>query len=96
MEDIQSWLHFRRLHNKPDYLIPILDHTGKPYTEVINWTLQDIDTLPANAKKLREIQSLKHKHPISVPTDTSKTSKTDKSTSSQKQQLQQLNLNPFL
>ena len=39
--------------------------------------------MPANAKKLCEIQSLKHKHPKSVPTDTSKTSKTDKSTSSQ-------------
>ena len=60
-----------------------MDHTGKAYTEVTNWTLQDIDALPANAKKLREIQSLKQKHPISVPTDTSKTSKTDKPTTSQ-------------
>ena len=50
---------------------------------VTNWTLQDIDTLPANAKKLHDIQSLKQKHPISVPTDTSKTSKTDKPTTSQ-------------
>ena len=64
-------------------MIPILDHTGKPYTEVTNWTLQDIDALPANAKKLCEIQSLKQKHPISLPTDTSKTSKTDKFTTSQ-------------
>ena len=39
--------------------------------------------MPANAKKLCEIQSLKQKHPISVPTDTSKTSKTDKPTTSQ-------------
>ena len=39
--------------------------------------------MPANAKKLCEIQSLKQKHPISVTTDTSKTSKTDKPTSSQ-------------
>ena len=54
-----------------------------PYTEVTNWTLQDIDALPANAKKLCEIQSLKQKLPISVPTDTSKTSKTDKPTTSQ-------------
>ena len=83
LEDIQSWLYFRRFHNKPDCFLLILDHTGKPYTEVTNWTLQDIDALPANAKKLCEIQSLKQKHPISVPTDTSKTSKTDKPTSSQ-------------
>ena len=82
-EDIQPWLYFRRYHNKPNCSIPILDHTGKPYTEVTNWTLQDIDALPANAKKLRDIQSLKSKHPISVPTDTSKTSKTDKPTSPQ-------------
>ena len=60
-----------------------MDHTGKPYTEVTNWTLQDIDALPANAKKLHEIQGLKQKQPISVPTDTAKTSKTDKPTTSQ-------------
>ena len=83
MEDVQPWLYFRRFHNKPDCPIPILDHTGKPYTEVTNWTLQEIIALPANAKKLHEIQSLKQKHPISIPTDTSKTSKTDKPTSSQ-------------
>ena len=39
--------------------------------------------LPANTKKPHEIQNLKQKHPISVPTDTSKTSKTDKPTTSQ-------------
>ena len=83
LEDVQPWLYFGRFHTKPDCSIPILDHTGKPYTEVTNWTLQDIDALTANAKKLHEIQSLKQKHPTSVPTDTSKTSKTDKSTSSQ-------------
>ena len=83
MEDVQPWLYVIRFHNKPDCSISILKHTGKPYTEVTNWTLQDIDALPANAKKLCEIQSLKQKHPISVPTDTSKTSKTDKPTSSQ-------------
>ena len=83
LEDVQPWLYFRRFHNKPDCPIPILDHTGKPYTEVTNWTLQEIIALPANAKKLHEIQSLKQKHPISIPTDTSKTSKTDKPTSSQ-------------
>ena len=83
LEDVQSWLYFRRYHKKPDCLIPILDCTGKAYTEVTNWTLQDIDMLPANAMKLHEIQSLKQKHPISVPTDTSKTSKTDKPTTSQ-------------
>ena len=60
-----------------------MDHTGKPYTEVTNWTLQDIDALPANAKKLREIQAPKHKQLISVPTDTAKTSKTGKPTTSQ-------------
>ena len=83
LEDVQPWLYFRRFHNKPDCSIPMLDHTGKPYTVVTNWTLQDIDALPGNAKKLHEIQSLKQKHSISVPTDTSKTSKTDKPTSSQ-------------
>ena len=83
LEDIQPWLYFRRFHNKPDYSIPILDHTGKSYTELINWTLQDIDALPANAKKLCKIQSLKHKQPMSVPIDTSKNSQTDKPTSIQ-------------
>ena len=39
--------------------------------------------MPANAKKLCEIQSLKQKLPISVPTDTSKMSKTDKPITSQ-------------
>ena len=81
--DVQPWLYFIRYHKKPDCSIPILDHTGKPYTEVTNWTLQDIDALPANAKKLHEIQGLKQKQPISVPTDTAKTSKTDKPTTSQ-------------
>ena len=55
-----------------------MDHTGKPYTEVTNWTLQDIDALPANATKLQDIQASKHKQLISVPTDTGKTSKTSK------------------
>ena len=40
--DVQPWLYFIRYHKKPDCSIPILDHTGKPYTEVTNWTLQDI------------------------------------------------------
>ena len=56
LTEIQQWFYFIRYHNKPDCSIPILDHTGKPYTEVTNWTLQDIDALPANATKLREIQ----------------------------------------
>ena len=81
--DVQSWLYFIRYHNKPDCSIPILDHTGKPYTEVTNWTLQDIDALPANATKLRDIQAPKHKQLISVPTDTAKTTKTGKSTTAQ-------------
>ena len=81
--DIQQWLYFIRYHKKPDCSIPILDHTGKPYTEVTNWTLQDIDALPANATKLREIQLSKHKLPISVPTDTAKTTKTGKAATSQ-------------
>ena len=59
LEDVQPWLYFIRYHKKPDFSIPILDHTGKPYTEVTNWTLQEIDVLPANAKKLHEIQSFK-------------------------------------
>ena len=83
LEDVQPWLYFIRYHKKPDCSIPILDHTGKAYTEVTNWTLQDIDALPANAKKLHELQTFKQKQPISVPTDTSKTSKTDKPTTSQ-------------
>ena len=81
--DIQQWLYFIRYHKKPDCSIPILDHTGKPYTKVINWTLQDIDALPANATKLREIQLSKHKLPISVTTDTAKTTKTGKAATSQ-------------
>ena len=63
--DVQPWLYFIRYLKKLDCSIPILDHPGKPYTEVTNWTLQYIDALPANAKKLREIQSLKQKQPIS-------------------------------
>ena len=39
--------------------------------------------MPSNAKKLHDIQGLKQKQPISVPTDTAKTSKTDKPTTSQ-------------
>ena len=37
-QDIQPWLYFRRLHNKQDYSIPVLDHTGKEYPDLINWT----------------------------------------------------------
>ena len=74
LRDIQPWLYFRRLSNKQDYSIPVLDHTGKKYPDLINWTLQDIDSLPTNAQKLQEIQILKQKqHSKSVPTDTSKT-----------------------
>ena len=83
MVDVQAWLYFIRYHNKPDCSIPILDHTCKPYTEVTNWTLQDIDALPANAKKLRDIQAPKHKQLISIPTDTAKTTKTGKPTTTQ-------------
>ena len=81
--DIQPWLYFIRYHKKLDCSIPILDHTGKSYTELTNWTLQDLDALPSNAKKLCEIQGLKQKQPISVHTDTTKTSKTDKPATSQ-------------
>ena len=81
--DVQAWLYFIRYHNKLDCSIPILDYTGKPYTEVTTWTLEDIDALPANARKLCDAQSLKHKQPISVPTDTAKTTKTGKSTATQ-------------
>ena len=83
LEDVQPWLYFIRYHKKLDCSIPILDYTGKPYTEVTNWTLQDLDALPSYAKKLHDIQSLKQKQPVSVPTDTTKTSKTDKPTTSQ-------------
>ena len=84
LQDIQPWLYFRRLHNRQDYSIPVLDHTGKEYPDLINWTLQDIDSLPTNAQKLQQIQKLKQKqHPRSVLTDTSKTTQSDKSTSTQ-------------
>ena len=39
--------------------------------------------MPANTKKLCEIQGFKQKQPIPVPIDTTKTSKTDKPTTSQ-------------
>ena len=81
--DVPAWLYFVRYHKKPDCSIPILDHTGKPYTEVTNWTLQYIDALPANVKKLHDIQGPKYKQPISLPMDTAKTSKTGKPTTSQ-------------
>ena len=82
LRDIQPWLYFRRLHNKKDYSIPVLDFTGKEYPDFINWMLTDIDSLPTNAQKLQEIQLLKQKqHPCSVPTDTSKTTQSDKPTS---------------
>ena len=81
--DVQLWLYLIRYHKKPDCSIPILDHTGKPYTEVTNWTLQDIDALPANAKKLHEIQGLTQKQPLSLPIYIAETSKTDKPTTSQ-------------
>ena len=83
LQNVQQWLYFIRYHKRPDCSIPILDHTGKPYTEVTNWTLQDIDALPANATKLRDIQAPKHKQLISVPTDTAKTTKTGKFTPAQ-------------
>ena len=51
LENIQPWLHFRRQHNRQDYSIPVLDYTGKEYPDLINWTLHDIDSLPANAQK---------------------------------------------
>ena len=64
LEDIQPWLYFRRLHNKKDYSIPVLNHTGKEFPDLINWALQDIDSLPPKAQKLKEIQILKQKqHP---------------------------------
>ena len=83
--DVQNWLYFIRYHKKPDCSIPILDHTGKPYTGSNKLDITGYRRLAcyANAKKLHEIQSLKQKQPISVPTDTSKTSKTDKPTTSQ-------------
>ena len=37
LEDVQPWLYFIRYHKKPDCSIPILDYTGKPYTEVTNF-----------------------------------------------------------
>ena len=83
LQNIQQWLYFVRYHKRPDCSIPILDHTGKAYTEVTNWTIQDIDALPANAIKLRDIQASKSRQLISVPTDTAKTTKTTKFTPAQ-------------
>ena len=84
LENIQPWLYFRRQHNRPDYSFPVLDHTGKEYPDLINWTLHDIDSLPANAQKLQDIQQSKKKQHIkSVPTDTSKTKQSDTATPAQ-------------
>ena len=74
LENIQPWLYFRRQHNRPDYSLPVLDYTGKEYPDLINWTLHDIDSLPANAQKLQDIpQTRKKQHIKTVPTDTPKT-----------------------
>ena len=54
LEDIQAWLYFRRLHNKQDYCIPVLDHTGKKYPNLINGMLQDIDSLPRMHRNSKE------------------------------------------
>ena len=91
LENIQPWLYFRRQHNRPDYSLPVLDHTGKEYPDLINWMLHDIDTLPANAQKLQDTQQTRKKQHIkTVPTDTSKTQHSDtvtpaQTTTSQKQ-----------
>ena len=95
MQDIQPWLYFRSLHNKQDYSIPVLYHTGKEYPDLINWTLQDIDCLPANAQKLKKYEDLNknnildqyrqiHKKPLSLTNP-----------HPHKQQQQQLSLNLF-
>ena len=84
LHGIQLWLYFRRLHSKQDYSIPVLNHTGKEYPDLINWTLQDNDSLPANAHKLQEIQKFKqNQHLRSVLTYTSKTTQSDKPMSTQ-------------
>ena len=84
LENIQPWLYFRRQHNRPDYSLPVLDHTGKEYPDLINWTLHDIDSLPVNAQKLQDIQQSKKKQHIkSVPTDTSQTKQSDTATPAQ-------------
>ena len=51
LSEIQDWLKFIRQHNK-DIFLPVLDNTGKEYPQLINWTLHDIDSLPANVAKL--------------------------------------------
>ena len=61
LENIQPWLYFRRQHNRQDYSFPVLDHTGKEYPDLINWTLHDIDSLPTNAQKPQDIQQSKKK-----------------------------------
>ena len=58
MEDVQSWLYFIRYQKKPDCSIPILDDTGKAYTKVTNWTLQDIDALPAMQRNFVKYKAL--------------------------------------
>ena len=78
LENIQPWLYFRRQHNRPDYSLSVLDHTGKECPDLINWMLHDIDALPANAQKLQDIQQTRKKQHIkTVPTDTSKTQHSD-------------------
>ena len=54
LEDIQPWIHFRRKYNRKDHSITVLDYTGKEYPDLVNWTLQDIDSLPANTQKTQE------------------------------------------
>ena len=84
LENIQPWLYFRRQHNRPDYSLPVLDHTGKEYPDLINWMLHDIDALPANAQKLQDIQQTRKKQHIkTVPADTSKTQHSDTATPAQ-------------
>ena len=74
LKEIQGWLHFIRQHKKNDPSLPVTDYTVKPCTDIVDWTLEDIDNLPTNAKKLQDLKQLYHKQhtgntvPTTVPT----------------------------
>ena len=67
---------FHKTAQKNDPSLPVTDYTGKPYTDILDWTLEDIDNLPANARKLNDLKQLYNKQhtgntvPTTVPTST--------------------------
>lgn len=67
LTEVQEWLKFLRKYHKEDISIPVWDCTGKEYPQLINWSLQDIDSLPANVDKLIALQDKQKQQPKSVP-----------------------------